>query len=52
MYRSVFAPVFSKGSLIPSMLISRGLNFYFLLLNSIVGHGAALMAEKDLVKKV
>ena len=26
MYRSVFAPVFSKGSLIPSMLISRGQN--------------------------
>lgn len=47
MYRSVFAPVFSKGSLIPSMLISRGLNFYFLLL---AGAGVTA-ANHFLVKK-
>ena len=43
----VFAPVFSKGSLIPSMLISRGLNFYFLLL---AGAGVTV-ANHFLVKK-
>ena len=47
MYRSVFAPVFSKGSLIPAMLISRGLNFYFLLL---AGAGVTA-ANHFLVKK-
>lgn len=35
MYRSVFAAVFSQGALLPSMLVSRGLNFYFLLLVSL-----------------
>ena len=35
MYRTVFATVFSGNYLIPSMLVSRGLNFYFLLLVSL-----------------
>ena len=36
MYQSVFATVFSKDYLIPSMLVSRGLNFYFLLVVSLI----------------
>ncbi len=35
MYRAVFANVFTGGYLLPSMLVSRGLNFYFPLLISL-----------------
>ena len=34
MYRSVFQGIFTGGYLVPSMLVSRGINFYFLLLIS------------------
>ena len=35
MYQAVFAKVFAQAYLIPSMLVSRGLNFYFLLIVSL-----------------
>ena len=35
MYQAVFAKVFTDTYLIPSMLVSRGLNFYFLLIVSL-----------------
>lgn len=35
MYQAVFANVFAGAYLIPSMLVSRGINFYFLLLLSL-----------------
>lgn len=35
MYQTVFAGVFTGAYLIPSMLVSRGINFYFLLLVSL-----------------
>ena len=35
MYQAVFAQVFTGAYLIPSMLVSRGLNFYFLLIVSL-----------------
>lgn len=35
MYQAVFAHVFTSVYLIPSMLVSRGLNFYFLLIVSL-----------------
>ena len=35
MYRSVFRGIFTGGYLVPSMLVSRGINFYFLLLISL-----------------
>ena len=51
MYRSVFASVFSQGYLIPSMLVSRGLNFYFLLVVSllvVVWNRAAAVRNRSL----
>lgn len=41
MYKTVFASVFSNGYLIPSMLVSRGVNFYFLLAASLIFAAAA-----------
>lgn len=35
MYQAVFAKVFTQAYLIPSMMVSRGLNFYFLLIVSL-----------------
>ena len=35
MYQGVFAKVFAQAYLIPSMMVSRGLNFYFLLIVSL-----------------
>ena len=35
MYQAVFAHVFAGAYLIPSMLVSRGINFYFLLVLSL-----------------
>lgn len=35
MYQAVFANVFTEEYLIPSMMVSRGLNFYFLLIVSL-----------------
>ena len=35
MYQAVFANVFTAAYLIPSMLVSRGINFYFLLVMSL-----------------
>lgn len=54
MYQSVFAPVFAADRLLPSMLVSRGLNFYFLLFVSllVVLARKAFPKNKDLVKKV
>ena len=51
MYRSVFASVFSQSYLIPSMLVSRGLNFYFLLVVSllvVVWNKAAAVQNRSL----
>lgn len=42
MYKAIFANVFTGVSLIPSMLVTRGLNFYFLL---IVSLGVAVYAH-------
>lgn len=36
MYQTVFAHVFTGAYLIPSMLVSRGINFYFLMIVSLV----------------
>ena len=36
MYQTVFAHVFTGTYLIPSMLVSRGINFYFLLIVSLI----------------
>lgn len=36
MYQTVFAHVFTSTYLIPSMLVSRGINFYFLLIVSLI----------------
>ena len=36
MYQAVFAHVFTGMYLIPSMLVSRGINFYFLLVVSLI----------------
>ena len=54
MYQSVFAPVFAADRLLPSMLVSRGLNFYFLLFVSllVVLARKVFPKNKDLVKKV
>lgn len=54
MYQSVFAPVFVADRLLPSMLVSRGLNFYFLLFVSllVVLARKVFPKNKDLVKKV
>lgn len=39
MYRSVFVHVFTGSYLIPSMLVSRGINFYFLLVAGLLVSG-------------
>ena len=44
MYKAIFANVFTGVSLIPSMLVTRGLNFYFLL---IVSLGVAAYAHMN-----
>lgn len=36
MYQTVFANVFTGAYLIPSMLVSRGINFYFLMILSLI----------------
>lgn len=46
MYQAVFAHVFTGVYLIPSMLVSRGINFYFLLVVSLVVVLAVRVAEK------
>lgn len=46
MYKTVFAAVFTKGFLIPSMLVSRSVNFYFLLLVSLGFAAAASVLSK------
>ena len=35
MYQTVFVNVFAGAYLIPSMLVSRGINFYFLMIVSL-----------------
>ena len=35
MYRSIFADIFTDGYLMPSLYVTRGINFYFLLLVSL-----------------
>ena len=42
MYKAIFANIFTGMNLIPSMLVTRGLNFYFLL---IVSLGVAVYAH-------
>lgn len=46
MYQAVFARVFTGTYLIPSMLVSRGINFYFLLVVSLAVVIAVRVAEK------
>ncbi len=46
MYQAVFARVFTGMYLIPSMLVSRGINFYFLLVVSLLVAVCARIAEK------
>lgn len=46
MYQAVFARVFTGAYLIPSMLVSRGINFYFLLVVSLTVVIAVRVAEK------
>ena len=50
MYQAVFAHVFTGAYLIPSMLVSRGINFYFLLVMSLVVVLAVRIAEKRKTK--
>ena len=50
MYQAVFAHVFTGAYLIPSMLGSRGINFYFLLVMSLVVVLAVRIAEKRKTK--
>lgn len=46
MYKTVFAAVFTGGFLLPSMLVSRSVNFYFLLLISLGFAAAASVLSK------
>ena len=46
MYQAVFAHVFTGMYLIPSMLVSRGINFYFLLVVSLVTVIAVRIGDK------
>ena len=46
MYQAVFARVFTPVYLIPSMLVSRGINFYFLLVVSLVTVIAVRIGDK------
>lgn len=46
MYQSVFSRVFTGTFLIPSMMVSRGLNFYFLLVVSLLFVVAVKLTEK------
>ena len=46
MYQAVFAHVFTGMYLIPSMLVSRGINFYFLLVVSLVVVIAVRIGDK------
>lgn len=46
MYQAVFAHVFTGAYLIPSMLVSRGINFYFLLIISLMVVIAVRVCEK------
>ena len=50
MYQAVFAHVFTGAYLIPSMLVSRGINFYFLLVVSLVVVLAVRVVEKRKTK--
>ena len=50
MYQAVFAHAFTGAYLIPSMLVSRGINFYFLLVMSLVVVLAVRIAEKRKTK--
>ena len=50
MYQAVFAHVFTGAYLIPSMLVSRGINFYFLLVMSLVVVLAVRVVEKRKTK--
>ena len=52
MYQAVFAHVFTGAYLIPSMLVSRGINFYFLLVMSLVVVLAVRVAEKRRINNV
>lgn len=46
MYKTVFAAVFTNGYLIPSMLVSRSVNFYFLLAASLIFAVAASLSVR------
>ena len=46
MYQAVFAHVFTVMYLIPSMLVSRGINFYFLLVVSLIIVVAVRIGDK------
>ena len=46
MYQAVFAHVFTGMYLIPSMLVSRGINFYFLLVVSLIIVVAVRIGDK------
>ena len=50
MYQAVFAHVFTGAYLIPSMLVSRWINFYFLLVVSLVVVLAVRVVEKRKTK--
>ena len=52
MYQTVFSHVFTGAYLIPSMLVSRGINFYFLLVMSLVVVLAVRVAEKRRINNV
>lgn len=47
MYQTVFAHVFTGAYLIPSMMVSRGINFYFLLIVSL----AVVLVNKIVLRK-
>ena len=50
MYQAVFTHVFTGMYLIPSMLVSRGINFYFLLVISLIVVIAVRLGEKNKTK--
>ena len=52
MYKSVFATVFTEGTLAASMCVSRGITFYFLLIFSLGITLVSFYSKKNRIRKI
>lgn len=50
MYRSIFLPVFTGRYIMPSLYVTRGISFYFLLVVSLLVIGGNWIYRKEIVK--